>query len=69
MKKPKIDKKACTGCGTCAALCGEVFELKGEKAEVKKDADFKKNSSCIKQAIEACPAEAISIEKSSKHKI
>lgn len=50
----------CTGCGTCASLCEEVFELKGEKATVINGADMKKNAGCIKEAIEACPAEAIS---------
>lgn len=60
--KVKIDKEKCSGCGTCASLCEEVFELIGEKASVKKGADFKKNSSCIKEAAEACPVEAITIE-------
>ena len=51
----------CTGCGACASLCGEVFKLKGEKAQVIAGADMKKNAGCIKEAKEACPAESISI--------
>lgn len=58
--KPKIDKDLCIGCGTCVSLCGEVFELNDEgKSQVKKGADLKKNSACIKEAVEACPAQAI----------
>lgn len=51
----------CTACGTCASLCEDVFDLKDDKAIVKKSADLEANKECIEQAIEACPAEAISI--------
>ena len=53
----KIDKKKCIGCGTCVAVCPEIFEMTDDnKAKIKS----KKNASCIKEAIEACPVEAIS---------
>lgn len=54
----KVNKEKCIGCGTCVAICDEVFEMKDNKAQVKKDA--KKDSECIKKAIDACPVEAIS---------
>jgi len=58
--KIKIDKEKCIGCGTCPALCPEVFEL-GEdyKARIKDGADL--NSPNIKMAAESCPVEAIEI--------
>ena len=61
--KITINKDICTGCGTCAALCSEVFEL-GEdlKSQVKKDANLEKNEVCIKEAVTACPVQAITSE-------
>jgi ferredoxin len=47
---------ACIGCGTCASICEEVFELKGSKAHVK----AQKNVSCVDEAIKSCPVSAIS---------
>jgi len=51
----KINKEKCIGCGTCEAVCEEVFGVKGGKAFVKKQ----KNLSCVKEAIDSCPVEAI----------
>ncbi len=53
----KIDKEKCIGCGLCATVCSEVFEIdENFKAKIKS----KKNPSCIKEAIKSCPVEAIS---------
>ena len=53
----KIDKKKCIGCGLCASICDEVFELGSDgKAKVK----AQKNLPCVKEAISSCPVKAIS---------
>lgn len=52
----KIDKNKCIGCGLCVSICSEIFEMKGDKAIVKKQ----KNLPCVKEAIESCPVNAIS---------
>lgn len=54
----KIDKKKCIGCGLCASICDEVFEMTDDgKAKVKSN----KNLPCVKEAIEQCSVEAISL--------
>jgi len=50
----KVDKSKCIGCGACVAVCPEGFEIKGGKANVKK------NVPCSLEAIDACPVNAIS---------
>ncbi len=61
--KPKVNKERCIGCGFCASVCPDVFEL-GEdgKSRVKEGADFEKNKECIIQAKEGCPGGAIEVE-------
>ena len=51
----KVDEDACIGCGTCEAICSEVFKMKDGKAKV----ISKKNTPCVKEAIDACPVDAI----------
>lgn len=60
--KIKIDKEGCIGCGTCNALCPECFGMGDDfKAFVKEGADAGKP--CVKDAVEACPVQVISIEE------
>jgi len=60
MLKPIIDKEKCIGCGTCPAICPNVFRLTDDgKAEVTDpNGDTIEN---IQMAIDACPTQAISM--------
>ena len=53
-----VDAEKCIGCGSCAATCGDVFEMKDDgKAHIKAGADT--NAECVKEAIDICPVDAI----------
>lgn len=57
-----IDPEACTGCGVCESLCPEVFQVQeDEKAHVLAPEGCE---SCdCQEAVDSCPAQAISIEE------
>jgi len=67
MKKLVVDQEKCIGCGTCVALCPEVFKLNDEgKAEVKLPASnfqpptfSSQLQDKVNEAIDSCPVEAI----------
>lgn len=67
--KVSIDHTKCVVCGSCVAICPEVFEMKDDgtvdvKAEYQgvdiTDAELVEK---VKQAMMACPATAIVIEE------
>ncbi|MCK5471563.1 ferredoxin [Candidatus Gracilibacteria bacterium] len=63
--KKVVVNDACIGCGICATIASEVFEMNSEtnKSEVRKDADFsEENLAKAKAGAEACPVGAIKIE-------
>ena len=55
-----IDKNKCIGCGACASMCSDIFEMKGGKSVVKKAKID--DASCAKDAVSACPVGAISVK-------
>jgi len=57
MAKITIDREKCIGCGACAALCPEGFEMKDGKAVVKNP-----KVKCIKEGAESCPVQAIKLK-------
>lgn len=54
-----IDKEKCLGCGACVDICSQVFMIdEYGKSRVKNQ----KILSCVDQAIDACPGNAIKVE-------
>ncbi len=64
MMKVIVNKELCIGCGACVSTCDKVFKLGDDgKSEVIENADLDQNAQCIEQAADACPAQAIKVEK------
>ena len=67
--KVYIDKEKCIMCGSCVAICPEVFEMKDDgsvdvKAEYQgKDITDEALIAKVKEAEAACPATAIVVEE------
>lgn len=58
--KPVIDEELCISCGSCEELCPEVFKLE-DIAQVINDDPGEELYGCVRDAIDACPTEAIAI--------
>lgn len=56
-----IDKIKCIGCGTCEAMCSNIFEVVDGKSKVKKDKLEEKDTECAREAEKACPTQAIKV--------
>lgn len=59
MKKPVVDRDACTGAAVCVSVAPEVFELDDEGKAVVKDPEGA-DERTIQRAIDGCPVDAIS---------
>lgn len=54
----KVDQNKCIGCGMCAGMCPETFQMNADrKSEVIND----KVTDCAKNAAANCPVEAITV--------
>lgn len=61
--KVKVHEDLCIGCGACAAICSDVFELNDEGiSEVVVDSVSDANQESVLEAIESCPTTAIEEE-------
>ncbi|MDD2354020.1 MAG: ferredoxin [Patescibacteria group bacterium] len=53
----KVDQNKCIGCGLCAGMCPETFQMNADnKSEVINPQD----TDCSKNAEQNCPVQAIS---------
>jgi len=61
MKKPTVDHELCIGCGVCAELCPEIFEIRDEKSWV---IGPDKCATCdCEETVDSCPVSAIELEE------
>lgn len=68
-----VDRDGCIECGSCAATCGEVFELKvGDRASIRvkyqaggpnKGEAGENLTKCVNDAADSCPVGVIHVEK------
>ncbi len=63
--KAAIDPDTCVACGVCPDVCPEVFELPedADVARVKTSPVPEEHEDAAREAAEACPVDAISIEE------
>lgn len=71
MAKIILEKEKCIGCGSCAAVCADFFEitedgkghLKGGKFEdeTEKEELEVQDSGCAREAADICPVQCIEI--------
>jgi ferredoxin len=56
----KVDAGKCIGCGFCASMCPDVFEMKDDGKAYVKDPKGCESGSCdCKQVAQNCPVQAI----------
>ena len=59
MPVPVVDKEKCIGCGTCVAICPEVFDIGDDgKSYVKNP----KGKCDLEEVVRTCPVGAISLK-------
>jgi len=64
--KIKINQEDCIGCGSCSAVCPDVFDMNQENKAIVKDTDTdygETNQECAKEAADICPVQVIKIEE------
>ncbi|MGB2697336.1 MAG: ferredoxin [Candidatus Zixiibacteriota bacterium] len=61
--KVKIDPELCTGDEICVQLCPDVFEMQDDKAVVIIDDIPEDLKDSVREAVDSCPSEAITIEE------
>ena len=62
--KAIVDRDLCIGCGLCAEICPEVFEMRDDMiAAVIVDVVPAGSEAKAKEAATACPVEAIALEE------
>lgn len=61
--KVKVNRDSCIGCGACAAICNEVFEIDDEGLSItKKEVVEEDKKQEVQDAADSCPTGAIEVE-------
>ena len=69
MKKLIIDEDTCVCCGSCTAICDEVFGWTDEGTTcVKSQEKIEENKEAVENAINACPTGAIKYVEAAEEK-
>ena len=55
-----LDEECCVGCGACAELCPDVFEMNDDEEVARVILPEGGSEECIEEAITTCPNECIS---------
>ena len=62
--KVKVNKDACIGCGACASICPDVFELNDEGLSEAKVEEVKEElQDEVRDAADSCPTGAIEVNE------
>jgi len=61
--KVRVDPELCTGCGPCAEVCPEVFEIRDNVSVVLVKDVPPEFEGAVREAAEACPVSANIIEE------
>lgn len=61
--KAFVDKDVCIGCGACAGICPEVFDMDNDGLAVAIEGEISEGlQESAQEACEGCPVSAITIE-------
>lgn len=61
-KEIVVDADLCIGCGSCESIAPDYFEIKKDGKSHPKKAYDEKDKEVIEEAVDSCPAGAITIE-------
>ena len=60
--KAIVDQETCIGCGVCAQVSPEIYEMQGDKAVSIVDEIAEDKVDSAKEGADQCPVDAISVE-------
>ena len=58
--KANVDKDTCIGSGNCEGTCPKIFKVVDGKSQVQVDTVPEDQEDCVQEAVNGCPAGAIS---------